>query len=284
MPKECSISRDFLRYLGGRENDNCRGTIQELALKICLLTTLIELNDGDIHQIHINSVPFSHWLTQSAILHSTPLPENLKIDFNLLKYFSYFYVDSFSPIQGELLFVHGGYAIRGQTQDAELRKRNYPINSFGPEDCSTWIKKLINCEEIFATVDLLSFYNYFFHRGPVFWENNQIKLALEEKLIPLDIESINEIFPGYLVVTRNFNLTLDPEKTLSLGKGGHVALILQINYKEKTFIIAEYGRQLPYIEGFGIRKESFDIANNKKRFFFKILDPVNICPRQFTFY
>ena len=38
---------------------------------------------------------------------------------------------------------------------------------------------------------------------------------------------------------------------------GHTGIIVGINYKENTFLLASYGRNIPQIEGLNIRKYSF---------------------------
>jgi len=73
-----------------------------------------------------------------------------------------------------------------------------------------------------------------------------------------------------IFVTRKFKFidSLLKRKEQKPGKQGHVGIIVEINDKENTFLLASYNRHIPEIEGLNIRKYPFKEEFYKRNFYF----------------
>lgn len=273
FPKAFPMSSDFPRVIGGRKNVDIRGQIQDLGLKGALLTLLVAAKDEDSTLADLNFPSSQLLVERNPILHTTPLPVEFSDEQKKAiceKGFTYCYQDSDSPKQGELAFVHGGYAFGGQRDDARYYKNSPKGKTFGPEDCSSWISKLINCKKEISTFDLLFLYNIAFG-GFVDenWKKSSEHVALLEVLEPIQIASIEDIKPGYIIASRSFDLGVDPDMNLTKGSSGHVALIIDVDVSNQFLYVIEYSRNLPEFEGFGIRKTNLLDTKKTKVMYFR---------------
>lgn len=184
--------------------------LQDLSLKVTLVVALSKLNQ---------TLDLEH----SAIFHSTPLPPNLPLDLKNLTFF----------LGSELSFVHGGYAFGGQREDPRYFKYGRFGKPLGPQDCSSWISKLIDAQEAFSTSDFASY------QHP----------DIRKRLLPKIVQSLEDIEPGMIWVTRKNN-------------AGHVVLITEVDPEKNQLRVIEYGRNLPDYEGFGFR--NIDWGNRPK--------------------
>lgn len=155
---------------------------------------------------------------QSAILHSTPMPADLEQSLQNL---------SFAQDR-ELTFIHGGYAFGGQRQDNRYLQYGSFGKTFGPQDCSSWMSKLIGAQTAYSTVDFADYKNP----------------KLQRLVTPKTVSSIHDLTPGMIWVTRN-------------GNAGHLNLVTGVDISQNRVTVIEYARNLPEYEGFGYRNVSF---------------------------
>jgi hypothetical protein len=214
------------------------------------------------------------WIDETAIAHVTQIPEAIvsnlmQTDPNFTEQFTYFYTDEITP--HGLAFVHSGYAFGGQRDE----NRYAPSDKlYGPEDCSSWIAKLINAETLFSTIDML----YAFRmaqpeseRGYIDenWLNSD-EAKIMNTLTPVFIHDFKDIQPGLIWAYRTFEEGVDSQ--LSSGKSGHTALVLGLQENGEVLTLG-FQRGMPEKEGFGLN--SFPAAStlNKEVMFFSINSP-----------
>lgn len=219
-----------LRHYWDLPRQNNASNLRELALKACVFVLLKIL---DIHPIN------SDWLDHSATTHTAQLPSNLHID---LSNWSFFYNDTRSPVEGEIAFVHGGYAFGGQREDTRYLRFGPFGKPFGPQDCSSWISKLLGLSNTLSTVD---FMNYF--------DKPNTSKELQKHLSA----NTTHIEPGMIFLTRNIK-----------KNSGHIMLVLEVEHDK--LLVLEYSRDLPRHEGFGLRHVSAQAEAHVRKVFFTV--------------
>lgn len=104
------------------------------------------------------------------------------------------------------------------------------------------------------------------------WLGSERHEALDCVLEPIEAKSIKDLKVGMIFVTRKFKFidSLLKRKDQKPGKQGHghAGIIVEINYKENTFLLASYNRHIPQIEGLNIRKYPFKEEFDKRNFYF----------------
>ena len=217
------------------------------------------------------------WIDQSAITHVTPIPEKISLDQldpNFKTHFSYFYSDEYTP-QG-LAFVHSGYAFGGQRDE----DRYQPAGKlYGPEDCSSWLAKIVQSDISFSTIDML----YAFRMAQPESERGYIDqnwlqsdyAQITHFITPVFINDINQdIQPGLIWVARKFEDNVDHQS--SSGKSGHTALVLGLEDNGEEVLTIGYHRNMPEMEGFGLRSFPAVADTNTEVMYFSINHPTTL--------
>lgn len=237
-------------------------------LNTAILITHLELlgNQSHVQDILINNSTQTPWLDQAAIAHVTPIPDSISVDPN----FSYLYSDN-KTMQG-LAFVHSGYAFGGQRDEHRYGDSG---KLYGPEDCSSWISKIINADVSFSTIDML----YAFRmaqpeteRGyidPDWLQSDYAKIM--NYITPVVIQNpIEDIQPGMIWVNRKFAEDVDHHS--SSGKSGHTALVLGLEESGDVLTIG-YARSMPDYEGFGLKSFPAQSTHNSEVMYFSVNQP-----------
>ncbi|MEI6806092.1 MAG: hypothetical protein WCK49_06250 [Myxococcaceae bacterium] len=198
---------ESMKYYWSKPRWMDASNIQELALKASLVLAYGKLNK-------------TIDLDTSALLHSTPLPLELNMNLERL---SFFYN------QTQLSFVHGGYAFGGQRQDSYYLRYGPFGKQFGPQDCSSWVSKLIGSTQAFSTSDFAEYKNF----------------EIQKLVKPVRVNSLEDIEPGMIWVTLRFN-------------SGHVNIVVRVDLEVGSILVIEYARDLPNYEGFGFRIVSWN--------------------------
>ena len=192
--------------------DSMFGSSRVSALKIALIHIIIAV-DPDYRKEILS------WVTESASLHSSPLPPNFPANHVSKK--------SIWIKGSQLYFIHNGYSFGGNRVPGEpLLQSNfrfdilYPKKRYAPRDCSDWAGEIVGMKNVnaFSTRALPN--SSFF----------------EERMIQ---NPINDIQQGdFLTVGHH-----------------HVAIIVGTYLKEGRTVIVTLGyrRNIPNEEGLGIR-------------------------------
>ena len=244
VPPELKGYWKKVRCLGDCEGHSQEHNALDLAFKASLVLTKLELEGR-------NTLSRRDVAPGAAFVHATPLPKGRTIEG--IDSLSLFYNGTLSHVEGELGFVHGGYAFGGQSQDITSRHSPYG-RPLGPQDCSSWISKILELPQIMSTIDFVAF--------------SRDSCADSKNLQSVSVDSISDLQPGMILITRKFNLEKDPTMTATLGESGHAQLIIDVDAETETFLTLEYARNLPEYEGFGVRKVRFAFENDVKPFFF----------------
>lgn len=255
LPLEFRSYWDSPRCLGACETRAAGHNSRELALKASLLMLTIELNNST----HIDDQALRS-LEDSAFVHTTQLPKGVTLAD--IKTLSFFYNSTLSPVQGELAFVHGGYAFGGQVDDWHFRHLGPYGKPFGPQDCASWVSKIVGLASIMWTKDYAEFYRDF--------ASLQDGYESVHRLTPVPISTINDVQPGMILVTRYFDLAKDPGMNTTLGTSGHAQLIVEVDLNDNAIMTLERARNLPAVEGFGVTRMPYTFQPNVKPMFFTV--------------
>lgn len=230
-----------------------------------LITHLGLLGDqSHVQDILIENTP---WIDQAAIAHITPIPNSIQVDSN----FSYLYADN-QTTQG-LAFVHSGYAFGGQRDE-----NRYGDNGklYGPEDCSSWMAKVIHSDVSFSTIDML----YAFRMAQPESERGYIEpdwlksdyAKIMDYITPVVIhDPVQDIQPGMIWVNRKFEAGIDHHS--SSGKSGHTALVLGLEESGEVLTVG-YARDMPKYEGFGLKSFSAQSTSDSEVMYFSVKQPM----------
>jgi hypothetical protein len=243
-------------------------------LSAAILTVHLELLGENTHlQDIFLDTGETQWIDQAAIAHITPIPESIisnQLDSNFTQHFSYFYSDD-RTAQG-LAFVHSGYAFGGQRGEDRYGEAG---KLYGPEDCSSWIAKVINSDISFSTIDMLYAYRMAQPksvRGYIdeSWLNSDYSKVMNF-ITPVFIsDPIKDIQPGLIWTVRKFDDNVDPH--YSMGKSGHTALVLGLEENGDVLTIG-YKRNMPDSEGFGLQSFPSSSESNTEVMYFSINQP-----------
>ncbi len=238
------------------------GNSQLTYLSAALLTVHLELLGEQSH------LP-SSWIDQSAIAHITPIPERIvqNIDASFAQNFSYYHSDN--QTEHGLAFIHSGYAFGGQRDENRYGENG---KLYGPEDCSSWMAKLVHSDISFSTIDML----YAFRMGQPEAERGYVDESwlnsdgakIMDYITPVFItDPTQDIQPGLIWVLRKFEDNTDHQ--YSSGKSGHTALVLGLEDNGDVLTI-QYGRNMPETEGFGLQSFASTSAQNTEIMYFSI--------------
>jgi hypothetical protein len=231
------INFNIPTMLGGGANDDILGTstpnfIQTSYLAILrALDVVIKIND--ISKLSASNI---YDVNTAPTIQTTSLPDNLIIsDINpKLNDWFYFYKDTTSPLQGELLIPTLGYQFGGSRYDPR-----YNNKFFKSEDCSSSISKWLNSPKIFSTYDMEVAYN-------ITCLNYPINQCVESNSCPSVLKVLTPICNGIL------EQNIFPNDVFTLrttSGGGHTGFITEIAVE--CFMGLAYGRDMSSIEGLG---------------------------------
>lgn len=234
--------------------------------------TLSDLSHVTYHGIETNTV----WMDYSALAHITPIPELVSLD-NLsdgfFSDFSFFYSDDVTS-QG-LVFIHSGYAFGGQRGET----RDLPVDYIGPEDCSSWVAKLTQCDFELSTIDQLFTYRISLPeaaQGIIYadWLDSSKPAAMQSIYSPVYIEDPwLDIQPGQVFAYRDFD---SPDHATSAGIAGHTGIVLGMSDAGMVQVLC-FSRDMPEFEGFGVREYDWQSNEAREVMFFDVnLEQIDI--------
>lgn len=173
----------------------------------------------------------------------------------------------------EIVVTHNGYAFGGNRVLSELEEI-YFKNNPDFQDCTSWLKKLLQSEAHFITLDLLYLHRRNLGYGVVNenWISTPAHKALQKLLEPVKVNSIKDLKPGMVFAVREFKFVdaLLGKKDKKRGNSGHVGVIVGVNYINNTFLLASYSRNMPQIDGPNIRSYAFEEAFNARHLYFRV--------------
>lgn len=263
-PLLVNISENNKSYLiVGKQGSNWLATSEATFLKTVLLATITLLNYEFKSEL-FNSPGIQYFIQIFK------LPKNLFFPVisefgNKKLIFSDFALEN----DFEIALPNNGYVFGGNRDVEGLVKSKGNFY-----DCTTWLKELLSIEVDFNTLDLLYLHRSKLKYGIVnpAWLGSEVQQALDCVLEPIEAKTINDLKVGMIFVTREFKFidSLLKRKEQKPGKQGHghAGIIVGINYKENTFLLASYNRHIPEIEGLNIRKYPFKEEFDKRNFYF----------------
>lgn len=239
-----------------------------LAINLSLLGENTHLEDLPIQLSLLDSID-TVWMDYSALSHITPIPafvalENLGQDFKTE--FSYYFSDPL--MQDGLSLIHSGYAFGGQRGEVRFDENK----NWGPEDCSSWVSKVTNCDVDFSTIDQLFTYRIQFpdnEKGLIYsdWLNSDRPTAMQTVYSPVYIENpLVDIHPGQIFAYRDF---ADANHLEDVGVGGHTGVVLGVKENGNVVVLC-YGRDMPEYEGFGVREYNWQSDETREVMFFDV--------------
>ena len=224
------ISPETKTWLKGQKNDY-KGTSILNCIQAALYITVTELNAT--HEIKNTKI---YDVTTSPLVQTTSLPQDSitqPLYLNLTQSL-FFYKDTLSPNQGELMFFNLGYSFGGSRADSR-----YHNKELRTEDCSSCVAKWTKSDCAFTTSTM-----------KLLFQNNCQKDNccdhMKTKLLPKGT-SLDNIMPGDIYVFQ---------------KGGHMGIVTQ-TINSTCFESLTYSRMMPTQEGLG-----YDIECLTKRDFF----------------
>lgn len=261
-PLLVNISENNKSYLiVGKHGSNWLATSEATFLKTVLLATITLLNYEFKSEL-FNSAGVQYFIQIFK------LPKNLFFPVisefgNKKLIFSDFTLEN----DFEIALPNNGYVFGGNRDVEGVVKTKGDFY-----DCTTWLKELLSIEVAFNTLDLLYLHRAKLRYGIVnpTWLGSDEHEALDCVLEPIEAKSIKDLKVGMIFVTRKFKFidSLLKRKEQKPGKQGHVGIIVEINDKENTFLLASYNRHIPEIEGLNIRKYAFKEEFDKRNFYF----------------
>lgn len=254
------------------ELDDAWGNSQNTYLSAAIIEINLALLDQSSHvQDIISDSPDTLWLDNAAILHVTPIdqlvPEHAIIDFSPS---SFYFSDALTP--HGFAFIHSGYAFGGQRGE----NRYEYGKELGPQDCSSWLAKLIGTDYAFSTIDQLFTYRLSIpeeERGYIdpTWLESDGADTMQSLFTPVKVEDpLSDIQPGQVMAFRHFT---DSEHQHSTGDSGHTILV--IGLRENGNVVGlGYRRNMPEKEGFGIQEFPWKSTEENEVMFFNVNSPI----------
>lgn len=262
---------DTITKLGGNGEYDRLGSADSLYWQMGAVLTYLTLKGHAGLGSKIASVNgYIKAIEDSAILHATPLPRAFAyapLNETVVD-FPFFYRGKNSPPAGELAFLHNGYAFGGQRADMIKDKQ------FGPEDCSSWIGKLLGLNSVVTTADFLFYHNQ--QSGKGYFDPGQNGSAQQVELgftlDAVEVKSLEDVRPGDIILYRNFSHE-DPTHTKTAGRGGHIGIVTETNTENDELTILSYNRDIEgqNMEGFGTQVKPFVRASNIGTYFFRLI-------------
>lgn len=219
-----SNSKTFLKGTGS----DLKGTSTLNCLQVAMFTTLYTYkNVSSILEI----TEFYHHgiysLQSSPLIHTTALPTKIQKEDKLyseVQNWIYFYKDFMSPMQGELMFFHLGFALRGSTEDS----RYIYSKELKPEDASSAVAKWVGSPLAYTTQYMKQLYYNKCSYLDIFCR------AALHTLAPLNGD-FSAVKPGMIYMFAN---------------GGHTGVVTE-KINSTCFESLSYARNVPKVEGLG---------------------------------
>ena len=222
-------------WLGVHNNDH-KGTSAMNCVQASLYVTLTELGaTQDIKDAKIYDV------ITSPLVKTTALPAGA-IQQPLYRNFTqsiFFYKDSLSPEQGELMFFNLGYSFGGSRADSR-----YHDKEFRTEDCSSCVAKWTDSKHPFIT--------------------STMKLLVQDKKSCLQDTWCNYANTKFYSKGTSLNDNILPGDIYVFQKGGHMGIVAGI-INSTCFESLTYSRVIPKQEGLG---HDIECLTTRDYFFF----------------
>jgi hypothetical protein len=225
------------------------GTSKASFVSAALLSIYFTLTNSDINKVNI---------FKSAITHVAPLPT----DFDLNMNFRFSYKSDGKGFG----YVHSGYTFGGHRFQESL----YPHGkSLAPEDCSSWVSKMIDTSHIITTADQYCAYRINAKSSftpPKDWEKQDMAQYL---INGFDNISIDQVEVGDIYMHRKFKEATHGES--DLGVGGHTTIVLEKPISKELKTIGA-NRDMPKMEAVGIQTFSLEQDALKDICFVRVKD------------
>jgi hypothetical protein len=266
FPEAFSQSPNFPVILGDCQTPF--GTSQVTYLSAALIEIHLTLlgSNAKVQDIFSDT----HWIENAALLHLTHLDYSVGKE-AIAEFTNSSFYFSDNTTENGFAFVHSGYAFGGQR--GEYRYENEKV--YGPEDCSSWIAKIVGSDVAFSTIDQL--FAYRLEHEPqghidANWITSEVGKEMQTLFTPIKVEAPADIQPGYVMAFRNFN----SENHLdSSGTSGHTALVLGMLEDDRVLTL-NYARDMPKMEGYGLKAFDWQSSAKKDVMFFKVNEPISM--------
>ncbi len=248
------------------------GNSHNTFLSTALIEVATTLMGPDASVLELNAAFNGLWADNSSIAHITPINETIfQIDPSLAQRYLDNYTFSFHDSETDLglAYIHSGYAFGGFREEDRYAEGKL----FGPEDCSSWLAKLTQCDVEFSTYDM--FYTYreqtetnHDYVDPT-WRGSSTATAMFETFSPVQvIDPHQDIQPGQIIVFRKFT----SEDHSGIGYSGHTGLVLGLT-EDNQVLTLNYTRNMPDVEGFGISLFDYRSDDVKEVIFLEVNNP-----------
>ncbi|MDR1365880.1 MAG: hypothetical protein LBJ03_02185 [Holosporales bacterium] len=243
------------------------GSFKTTCLKGVIITMLVELagSEANASDLALPARSGEQWADYSWIFHTIPVAKSLvKTDvYPKLRSFTYFYKDDNSPSQGELGFPHSGYYSGG---GYERGGRDTPSR---PEDCSSWVSKILGTKHDITTFGLMQFFRIKSHCGLAdkSWVGKPEFQHISNVLEPINAANLKEdIKPGDVLCIRRAKQGRVNRYT-NYGDSGHMAVALFAT--DTHLLVLACTRDAPFMEGIGLQKISLQTEENSDLMFLR---------------
>ncbi len=221
--------------------DSFYGTSKPTFLSTALLSVNFTLNNTTINDIDI---------IKSGITHVALLPEDFKLPENYrFKYTKNSDHDGFG-------FVHSGYAFGGYRNQEKL----YPNGkALAPEDCASWLTKLLSCSHIVSTADQYIASKMNTSQGFEASKNWETQPMAQYLINNFENISPENIHAGDIYLHRRFKE--DTHSNGDFGIGGHTSIILGSTEPGKVLTMSA-NREMPSCEGMALQSFNLNLNDN----------------------
>ncbi|MDR1032165.1 MAG: hypothetical protein LBL30_03555 [Holosporales bacterium] len=202
------------------------GSFKTTCLKGVIITMLAELagSEANASDLGLPARGGEKWADYSWVFHKIPIAKSLVKAgvYPKLRSFTYFYKDGNSPPQGELGFPHSGYYSGG---GYERGGKDTPSR---PEDCSSWVSKILGTRHDITTFGLMQFFRIKSNCGLAdrSWASRPEFQHISNILEPINAANLKEdIRPGDILCIRRAKQGR-VNRYANYGDSGHMAVAL----------------------------------------------------------
>ncbi|MFT6077082.1 MAG: hypothetical protein ACJA02_000359 [Myxococcota bacterium] len=144
-----------------------------------------------------------------------------------------------------IILIHNGYSFGGSINFDNVRSGGFHTM---PHDCASYISHLVDIgfdpitkrENIIWTGDLQNLVNLTFDEKFISLKDLKQNLpaygAFSQKIQAIKLNDIDQVQEGDLLMIRKFSPT--KQQSNSLGKGGHIGVVLGTNNKDEIYILS----------------------------------------------
>lgn len=223
------------------------------------------------------------WLHTSSIVYPFTLPDTLSKEYDFGN-FRYAYTENGIANVG---VVHSGFSFGGESLIPRDIENMAQKNPFAPNDSSAFITKIGNCAERISTQHQFCHAKFKLTQDstylPDWWKNKDFSKDINASYDVLKTTDVKELSPGDIYCFRRFT----SDTKVPWGNSGHTAMFLGLSPDQTEVVSIEYNRDMPKMDGFGIRVEgidSFKHGDDKQFVCFSIKEDEKFLTQQFNNY